>query len=482
MPAFFEFEIRPAPDIAMKRISNSRYWSSTSRGRFPDETSTAPDCPRSLDVRIWSIVTTVSNAKPATPILVPDAGKVVILPVQVPVNSGDSANSALSRLARVSEAVRAMDAASRTAAVQALEARFSARHANVREFFRDRYRQLQGLLPEGTGLDDASTLLVGAYFSHEYSYQAAAILSPSMVRHPDQAGLNTGDVRFILSTRCIGEGHISTIGFREGVVSGDGAVTLYPASDQALATDPGTPGADGAISLTRRGDLSQTVIFPATRAQSNGLEDLRLCEFDDGGRRSYIGTYTAFSGRDLRCERFETQDFRTFRLIPMRGAASAHKAMAFFPRKVNGRYAALGRLDNEGIYYLESNDLNVWEGGERILQPSAPWELMQIGNCGSPIELDEGWLVITHGVGLMRQYALAATLLDKADPRKILGRSKTPLLVPDDAAREGYVPNVVYSCGALHAGERIVVPYSEADTRIRFLSLSVRDILSGLTA
>ncbi len=422
----------------------------------------------------------MSNDRPSPPVLTPDAGKVVILPVQIPLNPGDPANSALSRLTRVFSAILAMDPAARKAAARALETDFSPRHADVLEIFRGRYRQLQGLLPQTPGLDDTSALLVGAYFSHEYSYQAAAILSPSMIRHPDQTGLETGAVRFILSTRCIGEGHISTIGFREGVVFGDGTITLNSAPDNARAAEPALPGPDGTITLNRRGTLSQTVIFPVTRAQSNGLEDLRLCEFEDGGRKTYIGTYTAFSGRDLRCERFETQDFQTFRLIPTRGAAAAHKGLAFFPRKIGGRYAALGRLDHESIHYLESDDLDVWEGGERILQPSAPWELMQIGNCGSPIELDEGWLVVTHGIGMVRQYALSAVLLDKADPRKVLGRSKMPLLTPDIDVRDGYAPNVIYSCGAVRAGDWLIVPYSVADTRIRFASIPMRDILAML--
>ena len=400
------------------------------------------------------------------------------------IHSREVASSVLNRITRICGTIAAMDADTCREAIEALSHRFDGRHRDLEAIFRERFRQLKTM----TGLaavDDAHAVLIGAYFSHEYSFQAAAVLNPSAVRHPDQSGLKSGAVRFILSTRCVGEGHISTIAFREGIFHADGEVELKPAPKIALAALPeASSPEDGPVTLSRAAGaaLDETVIFPVTRAQMNGLEDLRLTEFSDGAEHKYIGTYTAFSGRELRCERFETTDFHTFRLSPMRGEATLHKALAFFPRKINGRYAAIGRLDHESLFYLESDDLGVWDQGERIMTPKAAWELMQVGNCGSPIELDEGWLVVTHGVGPVRQYALGAVLLDKRDPRKVLARSATPLLEPDTNARDGYAPNAIYSCGALRAGNRLFLPYAVADTCVNFASLDIPDILNSLAS
>ena len=415
-------------------------------------------------------------------ILTADPARVVLLPFHIAISSRESAASVIARMKRIYEAVAAMNADAVRTATARLERNFDARHRDLQDTLLSRFRQIRDAGGVGAALDDEKSALIGAYFSHEYSFQAAALLNPSVVAHPDQSGLPGGATRFILSTRCVGEGHLSTIAFREGVFHADGAIRLAPAAATASPAHMADDDVhEGPITLRKApGDLSASVIFPMTRAQSNGLEDLRMARFEDADGALYLGSYTAFSGRELRCERFETRDFETFRLLPMRGAAVFHKALAFFPKRIDGRYAAIGRLDHESLYYLESDDIGVWNNGEPIVQPRYDWELMQVGNCGAPIELDEGWLVITHGVGPVRTYALGAVLLDKADPRKVLARARQPLIAPDAQSRDGYAPNVIYSCGGMKAGDWLFLPYAAADSRICLAAARIRDVLAQL--
>ena len=227
-------------------------------------------------------------------------------------------------------------------------------------------------------------------------------------------------------------------------------------------------------------ELSERVIFPVTEAQSNGIEDARFVEFTDGAEKRYLATYTAYSGRAIRSELLETSDFRSFRMTPLGGSAARNKGMALFPRKIDGRYAMIARQDNENLYLIYSDDLYTWDGGRSILQPEYPWEFVQIGNCGSPIELDDCWLLLTHGVGPVRKYAIGAVLLDKTDPSKVLARSREPLVHPDATEREGYVPNVVYSCGALRSGDQIILPYAVSDTFSNFATMKIAALTEAL--
>ena len=238
--------------------------------------------------------------------------------------------------------------------------------------------------------------------------------------------------------------------------------------------------ADGPTEVTFKAgeDISERVIFPVTAAQSNGIEDARFVAFEDEGKLTYYATYTAYDGRGIRSELLETADFLTFRMTPLKGSAARNKGMALFPRKVGGRYAMIGRQDNENLYIITSDDLHTWEGGYPILKPEYPWEFVQIGNCGSAIELDDGWLLFTHGVGPVRKYSIGAALLDKQDPTKVLARSREPLVHPDASQREGYVPNVVYTCGAIRHGERIILPYAVSDTFSNFATIKIEDLLS----
>lgn len=335
-----------------------------------------------------------------------------------------------------------------------------------------------------SGLGEARRQLLGAYFCHEYSYAAAALMNPSVVPHPDQSGLARGSLRIIISLRAVGEGHISSIAFREGIITGAGELHLAPEPPFATAADAmGDEESEqtGAVTIFRHTDstLSGTVIFPITSAQANGLEDLRLVKFEaDDGSVEWLGTYTAYNGRQIQSEMLRTSDFKTFEMCPLSGSAARNKGMALFPRKVNGRYMMIGRQDGENLYLIQSDSLTEWGEGERILEPKYMWELVQIGNCGAPIELDEGWLLLTHGVGAMREYSVGAVLLDKEDPSKVLKRSASPILTAAENEREGYVPNVVYTCGATRVGDKLFLPYGIADSSVAFSFVSISEMLS----
>jgi predicted GH43/DUF377 family glycosyl hydrolase len=364
---------------------------------------------------------------------------------------------------------------------------FADRHWQIERVFDDRYTQIETALKlDGGALRRQTKRLIGAYFCHEYSYAAAALMNPSVVRHPDQTGLQPGSVRILLSLRAVGEGHISTIAFREGIISAGRQISLLPEPPFATAAMLGKAKAgaeDGAVSVYRHREssISGTVIFPMTEAQRNGLEDLRLVEFErDSGKAEWIGTYTAYSGRDIRSELMRTRDFRDFTLTPIKGGAGRNKGMALFPRKIGGQFLMIGRQDGKNLYLLRSDTLDHWEGGDLLLEPKFPWELVQIGNCGAPIELDEGWLVLTHGVGAMRKYAIGAALLDKDDPSKVIGRTTSPILSAADEDREGYVPNVVYTCGAIRVGDDLFLPYGVADSSVCFAFIGFNDILAQM--
>jgi predicted GH43/DUF377 family glycosyl hydrolase len=336
-------------------------------------------------------------------------------------------------------------------------------------------------------LNKTQRRLIGAYFLHEYSFEASALFNPSIVRHPDQTGAPENGCRFILSLRAVGEGHISSLTFRSGTIDADGSIVVDPTA--RLASVPKirnrtskTNGEDVEVIFHPEQELSEQVIFPITEAQANGIEDARFVEFNDTAQRSFYATYTAYSGRAIRSELLETMDFRSFRLSPLGGSAARNKGMALFPRRIDGRYAMIGRQDNENLYLIFSDDLYTWDDGQSILQPQNPWEFVQIGTCGSPIELDDCWLLLTHGVGPVRKYSIGAVLLDKNDPSKILARSREPLVRPDPTEREGYVPNVVYTCGAMRHGDQIILPYAVSDTFSNFATIKITALMEAVAS
>jgi predicted GH43/DUF377 family glycosyl hydrolase len=433
-----------------------------------------------------------------------------------------------------------------------VSADFAERHRNLPQRFLDRFEDLEELLPEGAAITQQRRLLIGSYFLSEYSLESAALFSPSMVPHPDQANLPPGAVRFILSLRATGEGHVSSITFRSGIVHRDLRIEVDPAG--TLLTEPrqiantvyegplfqrklwelglesdftrrvlkrlgpafglaqlkdalaaelqGSGHAQGEVGedelraqsiwmLARSNyevqfepeqDLSERIIFPSTPSQRNGIEDARFVRFrKDDGEHVYFATFTAYDGRVIMPELLETSDFLRFRFISLNGPEAENKGMALFPRKVNGSYAMISRQDNENIFLMCSDNVHFWNERHLLLKPAFPWELVQIGNCGSPIETEAGWLVLSHGVGPMRQYCIGAFLLDLKQPSKVIGRLREPMMTPEPSEREGYVPNVVYSCGALlHQGE-LIIPYGLADHATGFATVAVDDVLAAMS-
>ena len=415
----------------------------------------------------------------------PDPSRVVVRPFKPATEPRDLNPTDKSRANHIVERVLALDPETAAGLLADVLENFQGRHRNLLATFEARADNMEDALASHTTFSSLQRQLVGAYFMNEYSFEAAALFNPSIVAHPDQSTAPPGGKRFILSLRAIGEGHISSLTFRSGTIAADGGVTVDPTV--RLASLPQitgrTPVAEGEridIAFRPDEDLSERVIFPITDFQSNGIEDARFVAFTDGGKRTYYATFTAYSGRAIRSELIETSDFVTFRMSPLTGPAARNKGMALFPRRIDGRYAMIGRQDNENLYLIYSDDLSAWSGGQAIVKPKQPWEFVQIGNCGSPIELDEGWLLLTHGVGPVRKYSIGAVLLDKQDPSRVLARSAEPLVRPDLSEREGYVPNVVYTCGAMRHEDRIILPYAVSDTFSKIATIDIAALLGTL--
>jgi predicted GH43/DUF377 family glycosyl hydrolase len=429
-----------------------------------------------------------------------------------------------------------------------VRAEFGERHVKIEGFLRRRFERVRPCLPTDQKLSEERELLLGAYFSHEYSLEAAALFNPSIVPHPDQSDLPPGSLRFILSLRATGEGHISSITFRTGFLDAENNITinaptrycLEPTqvpntsyekglfdrklhelglagdfSRQALQGLGDTFTVDelrtsvlGTVKQLRARDeerqstarkiltvaesnyevqfapdsrLSERVLFPVTPSQSNGIEDARFVLFqNEDGTRSYYATYTAYDGKLILPQFIETPDFLYFKFVTLNGRAVQNKGMALFPRKINGRFVMLGRQDAENIHVMFSDELHFWHTTQPLLKPKFPWEFIQMGNCGSPIETEAGWLVLSHGVGAMRKYCIGAFLLDRDDPTKVIGRLREPLIKPDENEREGYVPNVVYSCGSLVHGRQLIIPYAMSDYATTFATLPLDGVLAAM--
>lgn len=416
----------------------------------------------------------------------PDPTRVIVRPFKPATEPRDLNPTDKTRANHIVDRVLALgaDAAARQLA-DVLE-NFLGRHRNLLRAFEARADEMEDALAVHASFTQTQRQLVGAYFLNEYSFEASALFNPSIVAHPDQSGVPAGALRFILSLRAVGEGHISSLTFRSGMIAADGAVSVDPttrlaSSPAILAQTQGPAGEDVEIAFQSGEDISERVIFPITASQSNGIEDARFVQFNDGERQIYYATYTAYSGRAIRSELIETSDFVSFRLSTLKGSAARNKGMGLFPKRIGGRYAMIARQDNENLYLIYSDDLYTWDdGGHALLKPEFPWEFVQIGNCGSPIELDAGWLLLTHGVGPVRKYSIGAALLDKNDPSKVLARLHEPLLRPDPSEREGYVPNVVYTCGALRHHDKIIFPYAVSDTFSNFATINIASLMNAM--
>jgi predicted GH43/DUF377 family glycosyl hydrolase len=473
-------------------------------------------------------------------IIEPDLRRVLLRPF----TPGDS-----QRVVRIIERVMSLTEDQVGVLLDEVSAEFSKRHQHIRKIFLERFEQVRDMLPAGAQLSDQRRLLIGSYFLAEYSLEAAALFNPSIVPHPDQTDLPAGALRFIMSLRATGEGHISSITFRTGIIHTDHRIevskptgflteprqTPNPVYEKGLfgrkLVELGLTGefafrvmnkigesftleelrislqteqfrlpdgmgredqnaAQGIWMLARSNyevqfhpdqELSERIIFPATPSQRNGIEDARFVRFqNEDGTHRYYATFTAYDGRVVMPELVETSNFLLFRFITLNGPAAQNKGMALFPRKINGLYAMLSRQDNENIYLMFSDNVHFWNKRQVLLKPEFPWELVQLGNCGSPIETDAGWLVLSHGVGPMRKYCIGAFLLDRDDPGKVIGRLREPLLKPNENEREGYVPNVVYTCGALLYHGELIIPYGLADHATGFATVPLSEVLAAM--
>jgi predicted GH43/DUF377 family glycosyl hydrolase len=415
----------------------------------------------------------------------PDPARTVIKPFSVdyPDLFRDAAHP---RMRKVIDRVLSLDEATRKSDCETAIAALSERHRNVETMLQRRFEQVCDCLPEKVTAEPQQQLLIGAYLSAEYSFEAAALFNPSIVLRMNQDDAPADGLNFILSLRGIGEGHVSSVTFRTGNWS---AANGFHVDDPSKwVTSPRIEGPDesGKSGTTRvicdgSEEPSESVLFPVTASQRQGIEDLRMVRFtEDDGRPTFLGTYTAFDGRDARCELFRGTGINTFEMTVLKGSVPKSKGMALFPRRIDGRFHMIGRQDSENLWLIASDDITTWDGGSIIVRPQYQWEFIQMGNCGSPIEIDEGWLLLTHGVGMMRNYCMGACLLDKADPSKLLARTPEPILRPSPSERNGYVPNVVYSCGGIVHDRTLLLPFGIADNFASFASCGVDDLLARM--
>lgn len=471
--------------------------------------------------------------------LSPDSARVIIRPF-IPDNA--------QRIATIIGRALALTNTEVKRELQAIRAEFDSRHFDIDSVLLKHYAKVQPHVFTQRPLSRERQLLLGALFSGEYALESAALFNPSIVPHPDQSEVPEGDLRFIMSLRATGEGHISSIEFRVGVISSDGGIGLDPVSsfvtvpevvpnpsyrkksfiiklhemgfDNDCATAVMAPLSEqfsrdelsSNVAHFRRGmrpvthdvqhtldciqwladsnyelrfssdlALSERIIFPVSRNESNGIEDARFVRFyDDDGSSMYYATYTAYNGNDILPQLIETKDFLHFSVLTLNGSAVQNKGMALFPRRVNGLYAMLSRQDDENLFIMYSDNPHYWSDPQILLRPAEAWESVKVGNCGSPIETDAGWLVITHGVGPMRKYCIGAALLDLDDPNRVIGRLREPLICPEGNERDGYVPNVVYSCGSLIHGDELILPYAKSDMVTAVASVSLEELLTAL--
>lgn len=361
---------------------------------------------------------------------------------------------------------------------------FGHRHNNYKEKLINNYERVSKKINLSNNLTETRKLLIGSYFSKEYSIETAALFNPSMVLHPNQKDLNENEMRFILSLRATGEGHISSIVFREGILNTSGEIKLYELSNKSdlpkYINDPNGKEENYKCEFEEDSFLEERVLFPYSSQESNGMEDVRFVRFEDSDIVKYYGTYTAYNGRTFKTNLIETEDFIKYSVSSLNGKAVVDKGMALFPQKINDKYYMIGRQDGSSLYLMSSDDIYNWEDYELLKSPSRSWDLVQLGNCGSPIKTDDGWLVITHAVGSLRRYVISAILLDLEDPKKIIGELSEPLIEPNQEEREGYVPNVVYSCGSLLFRETLIIPYAMSDSASGFVKININDLLDKL--
>lgn len=431
--------------------------------------------------------------------------------------------------------------------LDATRAEFAHLPDGIENVFLAHYEQAAKRVEMPTDATHERKLYIGACFTLEYAFASAAMFNPSMTPAIDQSGLEPGSLRFVMSLRAVGEGHLSSIVFRCGVVDASGGIVMESAGpyheplrraeyerfskakfrvklaelgvrdaimevvlrrlgerftaeelreaingpqavvegllrpDSESAGFEWLAGCDYDIEASPDGRITDAVLFPICEAESQGMEDMRIVRFtDDDGSVRYYGTYTAYNGRNILPQIVEMREPNIARVRTLHGRCARNKGLALFPRKVRGHYMMSGRIDGENLFILRTDNVLIWDEAIKVQEPQFPWEVIQIGNCGSPIETAAGWLLLTHGVGPMRRYCIGATLLDRDDPAKLLGRLAEPLLMPTAEERKGYVPNVVYSCGGLVHNGLLVIPYGISDAATGFATVSLDDLLARL--
>jgi len=415
------------------------------------------------------------------PTLRPDPARTVLKPFGL-ADERDGAGRDDGRLRRLAAWVRDLDDEAVEAAIAPIADRLADRHRGFGRTLRRNAAEAARQAPAARGFAGARCDLFGAYVTQEYSFEAAALFNPSAMVHPDQDGVPEGALRVALALRGIGEGHVSSVTLRNLVWHGDERLELEEASP--FAVSPEVEHCDGGVRLTCPDSetASETVLYPVLPSQSRGLEDLRSVRLvEEDGRERYLGTYTAVGDDGAALHLVEGFDFRTFDIWPAEGSVARDKGGALFPRRVGGEYLMVTRPDGRSLALAHSNDLVQWRAGAPILAGEAAWEAALIGNCGSPIEIDGGWLLLTHGVGPMRGYSIGACLLDRDDPSRVLARLCEPLVTPDMVERAGYVPNIVYSCGSVVLGERLLLPLGVADTYTAFALVDLPALLRAMS-
>ncbi|MBO9518717.1 MAG: glycoside hydrolase family 130 protein [Porphyrobacter sp.] len=416
----------------------------------------------------------------------PDTGRTIIRPF-VPQDPSDYANPGRSRPQRITERVLALSDTEVAQTLERLLDTMSGRLRSAEQFLLKRFDEVNGSVIADCACSDQRKQLIAAYFCAEYSFEAAALFNPSMIRHLKQPRLPDGRAQFVMSLRGVGEGHVSSVTFRTGLWSEASGFEIDTPSDEGslLRLDSTEGQGDDEIAHLVAADdrpVSEMVIFPTTPSQRQGIEDMRLVIFEDPDAEPQIyGTYTAYDGRDARPEMMHRDAGKQLTFRRLKGRFATGKGMALFPRKVGGQYMMLSRQDQENVWLLWSDDLYQWEKGIKLLEPAEPWEFIQLGNCGSPIEIEEGWLVITHAVGVVRSYSMGACVLDREDPTKVIARMRSPLLRPATVGgRDGYVPNVVYSCGGMVHDGTLLLPFAVADSVTRFASIPLERLLAAM--
>jgi predicted GH43/DUF377 family glycosyl hydrolase len=469
-----------------------------------------------------------------------DSSKVIC---RLYVHGGDPA-----RIKAVIQRILQMDAQTTKKMLEDVLSDFSGRHKDLPRILRDHFQEIVAYISsEDYAFTPVQKMLIGAYFTMEYAIESAALFNPSIVPHPDQSNIPEGSLRFIMSLRAVGEGHISSLVFRSGIIDEQGEMDFDPVGTYAnrpklenLAYEKSvfskkleelevrddvidhilgnltekfsyeelkkeisnlseTPkftsqrqlrgfnhmhrlaNSNYRLKFESNSNISERVIFPISEVEKGGIEDARFVPFEnEDGERIYYATYTAYDGSSVMPQLIETHDFRHFTIRTLNGDAVQNKDLALFPRKVDGQYVMLGRQDGINNHIMFSEDILCWEESEIIQKPSEPWEFVQLGNCGSPIETERGWLMLYHGVGPIRAYSIGAALLDLEDPSKIIARLKQPLLMPDKDQQIGYVPNVVYTCGIIKHQGWLVIPYAMSDIQPAFASVKLDELLDAM--